>query len=91
MSYRVDLLSKAAGVYESLTDRDLADVDHALDNIAASPYHHDDRIIKLTGTKNRGLWRYKTKWGWRLVYTIDGKGKIVVVNVINQKSNHYLR
>lgn len=43
---------------KSLMDRDLTDVDHALDNIAASPQHQGDRIDKLLGKKNRGLWRY---------------------------------
>lgn len=84
MSYRVSILPKAMKGLESLPAKDQSRIRNRIDELAEQP--RPVGSTKLAGYAN---W-YRIRVGdYRVVYTIDDTGRVVVVLIIAHRRESY--
>ena len=80
--YKISLTKKAEKVYENANASLLNKLNRCFQQLQEDPYHHPS--IKRLQRDLAGKWRYHIG-NWRVIYTVDEKGKIVIILIISSR------
>ena len=84
--YRVILSTKARRFYEKADASFQKKLDRCFDTLKETPRKHGN--IKILHGKWKSYYRYRIG-DWRVIYTVDEKGRVVVVAVISHRGGAY--